>query len=310
MLKYIFNRVLQAIAVLFVVVTFTFFFIRLAPGGPFDQEKTVSEEVKKNLNERYHLNDPLHVQYFDYVSNLLVFDFGPSFKYASRSVTEMILLGLPVTFELGLYAIIFAVLLGTTTGLIAGMRPNTLYDYVPMSLAMTGICMPSILLGPLLVLIFGLWLGWFPTSGWETFSHKILPAITLGAGYAAYMARLSRGGMLGVMVQDYIRTARAKGVPERKVVTRHALKGAIIPVIAFLGPALAGLLTGSFVTETIFQIPGMGRFYVQAAFNRDYTMIMGMTILLSAFTLFFNMVSDIVMVLLNPKLSFQEASQK
>jgi len=309
MLKYTLKRIAEAFVVLFFVVTFTFFFIRLAPGGPFDTEKAVSEQVLKNLNERYHLNDPIYVQYFDYVTSLAQLDFGPSFKYPNRTVNELIGTGLPVTLELGIYAILFALLIGVSAGVFAGVRPNTWSDYIPMSLSMAGICLPSVLLGPILALIFGIWLELLPVSGWDGFSYKILPAITLGAAYAAYLARLSRSGMLETMNQDYIRTARAKGVPEKQVVFKHALKGAIIPVVSYLGPAIAGLLGGSFVVETVFNIPGLGRFYVQAAFNRDYTMIMGTTVLFATFLVFMNLVSDILVVKLNPKLSFDEGAK-
>jgi len=211
-----------------------------------------------------------------------------------------------VTAELGLYALLVAMIIGGVAGIIASLKPNTAQDYLPMSAAMIGICMPSFLLGPLLVLVFGIYLDWLPVSGWGDIpGDKILPAITLGSTYAAYIARLSRAGMLEVMTQDYIRTARAKGLPEWQVVTRHALRGGLIPVVAFLGPAFAGLLSGSFVVETIFQIPGLGRFYVQAAFNRDYTMILGTTVFLSTLIVLFNLLSDILAAWMNPRLRTQ-----
>lgn len=305
MLKFIVKRLLESVPVLFIVITATFFLVRMAPGGPFDSEKNVPAEVLRNLNERYHLNDPLQKQYLDYLKNVVTFDFGPSFKFPGRTVNEMIFTGLPVTFELGLYAICVAAFLGIIPGVIAAIRPNTKSDYIPMALAMFGICVPSFLLGPLLVLIFAIGLGVLPVSGWDGFTSKILPSITLGAAYAAYLARLSRGGMLEVLSQDFIRTARAKGLSERAVIVKHALKGGLIPAISYLGPAMAGLLSGSFVVETIFRIPGLGRFYVQAAFNRDYTMIMGTTVLLGALIVIFNMLSDIVQVWLNPRLSYK-----
>jgi len=196
--------------------------------------------------------------------------------------------------------------IGISAGVIAAMRPNSMQDYVPMSAAMLGICMPSFLLGPLLVLVFGIHLEWLPVSGWGDIpGDKIMPSITLGTGYAAYIARLSRGGMLEVLSQDYIRTARAKGLSERLIIFKHALRGGLIPVVAFLGPAFAGLLGGSFVVETIFQIPGLGRFYVQAAFNRDYTMILGMTIFFATLIILFNLLSDMLAIWLNPKLRQQ-----
>ena len=302
MLQLIFKRLLVAIPVLIVVASLTFFLVRLAPGGPFDSEKAVSPQVLKNLNEVYNLNAPLYEQYFDYMANALTGDFGPSFRYPGRSVSEMILTGLPVTFELAFYAIVFAAFLGLIAGIVAAVKKNTALDYIPMAIAMLGICMPTFLLGPLLVLIFGLNLEIMPVSGWDTLpGDKVLPAITLGAAYAAYIARLSRGGMLETLNQDYVRTARAKGLSEFKVVMVHAIRGGLIPVLAFLGPAIAGLIGGSFVVETIFQIPGLGRFYVEAAFNRDYTMILGTTIFFSALIIFFNLLSDIAVAIFNPQ---------
>jgi len=302
MLQLIFKRLLVAIPVLIIVASLTFFLVRLAPGGPFDSEKAVSPQVLKNLNEVYNLNAPLYEQYFDYMTNALTGDFGPSFRYPGRSVSEMILTGLPVTFELAFYAIIFAAFLGLIAGIVAAVKKNTALDYIPMAIAMLGICMPTFLLGPLLVLIFGLNLEIMPVSGWDTLpGDKVLPAITLGAAYAAYIARLSRGGMLETLNQDYVRTARAKGLSEFKVVMVHAIRGGLIPVLAFLGPAIAGLIGGSFVVETIFQIPGLGRFYVEAAFNRDYTMILGTTIFFSALIIFFNLLSDIAVAIFNPQ---------
>jgi len=302
-LKYIAIRLLTAIPVLFFVILITFTLVRLAPGGPFDEERAVPPQVLENLNKRYHLDDPITVQFKDYVLNLLQGDFGPSYKYPTRTVTELIATGLPTTIELGLYALLFAACLGILSGVIAGLKPNTLQDYVPMSIAMIGICLPSFVLGPLLILSFGIGLEWFPVSGWGVSSgDKVLPAITLGAAYAAYIARLTRGGMLEVMSQDYIRTARAKGVSKFKVVVFHALRGALTPVVAFAGPAAAGLLSGSFVVETIYQIPGLGRFYLQAAFNRDYTMILGTTIFFASLIILFNFLADILQAWMNPKL--------
>ena len=289
MISLILKRLATAIPVLLAVITLTFFMVHSAPGGPFDEEKAVSPEVLLKLNERYNLNEPLMVQYFDYLGNVLQGDFGPSFRYPSRSVTELISIGLPITFELALYAILFALMLGIIAGVISSLRPNTAYDYIPMTVAMAGICIPSIILGPSLTLIFGIWLNWLPVTGWGDIpGDKILPTITLGTAYAAYCARLTRGGMLEILNQDFIRTARAKGLSEFRVVVVHALRGGLTPVIAFLGPAMAGLLAGSFVVETIFGIPGLGRFYVEAAFNRDYTMILGTSIFFSCLIISIN----------------------
>jgi oligopeptide transport system permease protein len=306
MLRFIASRLLQAIPVLLVVISVTFLLIHSAPGGPFSDEKAVPPEVARALEAQYNLDQPLWQQYVSYLSNVVRGDFGPSFKYSGRTVNELIAAGLPVTAELALYAMLVALFIGISAGVFAAIRPNTLQDYIPMSAAMLGICMPSFLLGPILILVFGIQLEWLPISGWGDIpGDKILPAITLGTGYAAYIARLSRGGMLEVLSQDYIRTARAKGLSERLIIFKHALRGGLIPVIAFLGPAFAGLLGGSFVVETIFQIPGLGRFYVTSAFNRDYTMILGMTIFFAGLIIVFNLLSDLLALWLNPKLRQQ-----
>ena len=303
MLKFIFKRLLQAIPVLLIVITITFALIHAAPGGPFSAERAVPPEVIEALNAQYNLDDPAHEQFFIYLKNILHGDFGPSFKYTGRSVTEIIGAGMPVTFELGFYAILIALGLGITAGVFASLRPNSMQDYVPMSLAMVGICLPTFVMGPTMVLVFGIWLEWLPVSGWGYIpGDKVLPALTLGFAYAAYIARLTRGGMLEILSQDFIRTARAKGLKTATIVTRHALRGGLQPVVSFLGPAMAGLLSGSFVVETIFQIPGMGRYFVQAAFNRDYTLILGTTIFFATMIILFNLLADIVTVWLNPKL--------
>ena len=302
MLLIFLKRVLAAIPVLIIVASLTFFLVRLAPGGPFDSDRAVSDEVLINLQEAYNLNAPLSEQYFDYMSGVIVGDFGPSFRYPGRGVSEMIFTGLPVTLELALYSILIAVLVGIFSGVLAALKRNTLLDFIPMAIAMIGICVPTFLMGPLLVLIFGINLEILPVSGWGNLpGDKLLPSITLGFAYAAYIARLSRGGMLEILGQDFIRTARAKGLSERVVVTKHAMQGGLIPVVSFLGPAVAGLLAGSFVVETIFQIPGLGRFYVEAAFNRDYTMIIGTTIFFSSMIVFFNLLSDMAVMFLNPR---------
>ncbi len=306
MWRFVIGRLLQAIPVIFIVITATFFLVRAAPGGPFDAEKAVIPEVKAALERQYRLDLPIHELYFAYLADLSQGDLGPSFKYPGRTINELIESGLPATAELGAYALLIAVIIGSLAGIAAALRPNTLQDYIPMSMAMIGICMPTFLLGPILVLIFGIHLDWLPVSGWGDIpGDKLMPSITLGAAYAAYVARLSRAGMLEVLSQDYIRTARAKGLPEWQVVLKHGLRGGMLPVVAFLGPAFAGLLAGSFVVETIFQIPGLGRFYVQAAFNRDYTMILGTTVFLSTLIVLFNLLSDIVAAWLNPRLRAQ-----
>lgn len=303
MARFILSRLLQAIPVLLGVITIAFLLIRAAPGGPFSTEKAAPQEVLKSLNAHYHLDQPLYRQYLDYLDDLAHGDLGPSFAYPGRSVTEIIAAGMPVTFELGLYAFLIALVLGTGAGIWAGLHPNRPGDYITMTAAMLGICLPALVLGPVLVLIFGIRLDWLPVSGWGYEpGDKILPSLTLGLAYAAYIARLTRSGMLEILTQDFIRTARAKGLTEAAIVVRHALRGGLQPVIAFLGPALAGLLSGSFVVETIFQIPGLGRYFVQAAFNRDYTLVLGMSIFFSTIVVLFNLLADIILVWINPRL--------
>ena len=303
MIQLILKRLLTYIPVLLVVIVITFLMIHAAPGGPFDAERVASPEIIEKLNEAYNLDKPLHIQIYNYLSNAIQGDFGPSFKYPGRSVSELIMSGLPTTIELAIYSILFAIFLGIISGLVASLNPGKLLDIIPMSISLLGICIPSIILGPILVLIFGIWYEVLPVYGWgDNPGDKILPTITLGTAYAAIFARLTRGGMLEILGQDFIRTARAKGISEMRIVLVHALRGGILPVISFLGPAIAGLLAGSFVVETIFQINGVGRFYVQAAFNRDYTMILGTSILITFMTLSFVLISDILATFLNPTL--------
>lgn len=304
MLRFIFTRVLQAVPVLFIIATATFFMVRTAPGGPFDREKKVPDAVKVALEAHYGMDRPLLVQYFDYMKSLLRGDLGPSFKYPNRSVNELIATSFPVSLELGCWGLLVALTIGLTAGLLAAIKPNTAQDYLPMTFSMAGICLPLFVLGPLLIAVFALKLQWYNASGWFFPSDRVLPALTLGAYYAAYVARLTRGGMLDVLNQDFIRTARAKGASESQVIFKHALKGGILPVVSFLGPAVAGMLAGSFVIETIFQIPGLGRFFVLSASNRDYTMLIGTVLFFSTLIMVLNLIVDIVLVWLNPRLRF------
>jgi oligopeptide transport system permease protein len=305
MTRFILRRLLSFIPVFFIIVTLVFFLIRLAPGGPFQGgERYVPPEVLEQLRETYNLNAPIYVQYFDYLADLAHGDLGPSMYQPSRSVTEWITLRLPISLELGAYALLVAISLGMLAGVTAALKPNSSTDYVPMSLAMVGICVPNFVLGPVLVLVFSLKLGWFPVSGWTWPMEKVLPSVTLGAAYAAYVARLARGGMFEVLAQDFIRTARAKGLSEARIVVRHALRGGVQPVLAFLGPATAGLLTGSFVVEQIFQVPGLGKQFVDAAFNRDYTMLMGAVLVYAAMILVFNLIVDVFQALLDPRVRY------
>jgi oligopeptide transport system permease protein len=305
MLRFIAKRFLETIPVLLIVATLTFFMMKMAPGGPFDTEKATTPEIKAQLEAQYGLNKSVFGQYLDYMGQLLRGDLGPSFKYAGWSVTELMWGAFPVSLELGCYALAIALTFGMIAGIIASLRKNTASDYLPMTFATMGICLPTFVTGPLLILVFGILLGWFNTSGWDFASDRILPAITLGLYYTAYVARLSRAGMLEVFNQDYIRTARAKGASEWRVVWRHSLRGGLLSVVSFIGPAIAGLVTGSLVVETIFQIPGLGRFFVMAGFNRDYTMVMGTVLFYAVLIIVMNLLVDIVQVWLNPKLRFE-----
>lgn len=304
----ILRRILAGVPVMLAVITVAFALMHIAPGGPFDQDRQPPTGVLEQLERQYQLDLPWYRQYLNYLSSLLRGDLGPSYRHPGYSVDELIAQGLPASLELGLYALLIALLLGTATGLLAALNHNRLLDYLPMSLSLAGICIPTFLLGPLLVLVFGIYLQWLPVSGWGQLpGDKILPSVTLGAAYTAYLARLSRGGMLEVMNQDFIRTARAKGIGEARIVVVHALRIALLPALAFLGPACAGLLSGSFVVETIFQVPGLGRAYVQSAFNRDYTMILGTTILFSALIVGFNLLSDLLRLAMDPVLREENA---
>ena len=305
MTKFVFFRILQTIPVLLVIVAITFFMVRAAPGGPFSGERRVSPQILEKMNEHYGLNDPPLVQFWKYLSKLVRLDLGPSYKHEGRTVNELIGESFPVSLELGFYALMIALALGMPAGMLAALKQNSMLDYLPMSIAMVGICLPTFVMGPILVLIFGLELGWFHVSGWFTPHDRVLPAMTLGLYYAAYIARLTRGGMLEILSQDFIRTARAKGVPEFQVILKHATKGGLLPVVLFLGPAFAGLISGSFVVETIFQIPGLGRHFVNAAFNRDYTMVLGTVLFYATLLIFMNLLIDIVQVILNPRLKFE-----
>ncbi len=305
MLIYIARRFLEALPVLFLVVTACFFLLRLAPGGPFSAEVDIPAATLARMEAHYGLDRPLFLQYTSYLGNLVQGDLGPSYHYPTRTVNEIIRDHLPISLELGLWGLLVALLVGIGAGVVSMVRPDSWLDSLPMGGAMIGICLPTFVLGPLLVLVFSLWLGWFNATGWNTAGDRVLPALTLGLFYAAYIARLTRGGMREVIGQDFIRTALAKGLPRGKVLAKHALRPGILPALAFLGPAAAGLLSGSFVVETVFHIPGLGREFVNAAFNRDYTLVLGVVVLFAAMILLFNLLVDIGQVLLNPRQRFE-----
>ena len=290
---------------LFMVISATFFMVRFVPGGPFTAERAVTPEILRNLEAHYGLDRPLWRQYLDYLGSLGRGDLGPSFKYPNRTVNEIIADKLPVSVELGALALAVALLLGITLGTCAAVWRNTWIDYGASAFGMMGISIPTFVVGPLLVLAFAIHLGWFNASGWYGPADRVLPALVLGIAYAAPISRLTRAGMLEILHQDFIRTARAKGASELRVVTRHALRGGLLPVVAYLGPAVAGILTGSFVIETIFQIPGIGREFINSAFNRDYTLVLGTVILYAVLIMALNLAADIVQAWMNPKVRLE-----
>ncbi|MCZ4280560.1 oligopeptide ABC transporter permease OppB [Kiloniella laminariae] len=302
MFSFILKRLAGAIPTLFIIVTLAFFLIRTAPGGPFDKERTIPPEVEANLNAVYHLDKPLYEQYAHYLVNVLQGDFGPSFQYRDFSVTDLIGSGFPVSLTLGLTAIFFAITIGMSLGAIAALRQNSLIDYAVMATAMTGITIPNFVMAPLLTLVFGVYLGMLPVGGWgDGMSQAILPVVALALPQIAYIARLTRGSMIEVLRSNFVRTARAKGLPERVMLTRHAMKAAMLPVVSYLGPASAAIITGSVVVEQIFGIPGIGRYFVQGALNRDYTLVMGVVIFYGTLIILFNLIVDIVYGMLDPK---------
>lgn len=302
MLRFFTSRFLQSLLALFTIVTATFFMMKAVPGGPFDSEKATSPEIKANLEAYYGLNKPLIAQYADYLTNLARGQMGPSFKYPNRTVNEILADKLPVSLELGSIALVIALLMGISLGTVAALRRNTWLDYAASSFSMIGISVPTFVIGPVSVLIFAIGTGWFSASGWYTASDRVLPSLVLGIAYAAPIARLTRAGLLDVLHQDFIRTARAKGASETRVVLKHAMRGGLLPVVAYLGPAIAGILTGSFVVETIFQVPGLGREFVNSAFNRDYTLLLGTVILYAALIMGLNLVADVIQAWMNPKI--------
>lgn len=302
LLRYLLRRCVDTIIGLFLIITVVFFLMHSIPGGPFAQEKRLPPEIEKNINERYHLNDPLLKQYMDYLKNLAKGDLGPSFKYQDQTVNDLIKNGFPVSATLGAIAVVFSLLIGCMAGIIAALNQNKWQDYIAIILAAVNFSVPSFIMAPLLMYVFALKLGWLPAAMWGTPQQVILPALALSAAPTAFIANLMRSSMLEVLQQDYIKTAKAKGLTERVIVYRHAVKNAILPVITYLGPLVAGILTGSFIIERIFVIPGLGEHFVTSISNRDYTVILGITIFYSAFLMIMNLLVDIAYVLINPRI--------
>ena len=301
MTTFLIRRLLLIIPTLWVVGTLTFFMMRFAPGGPFLAERDIPAAAKEQLERQYGLDRPLHEQYLKFLANTVRLDFGPSYKYPARQVTEIIFEALPVSLELGGWALLLAVLIGVPIGVIAAVRQNTGTDFAAMTAALAGVSVPNFVLGPLLVLGLSLSLFIFPPALWSGPQSRVLPVLTLSTAYIAYIARLTRGGMLEVLRQDYIRTARAKGLSETTVVSKHALKLGILPVVSYLGPAAARVIMGSVVVESIFAVPGLGQHLVRGAFNRDYTLVLGVVLFYSLFLMLLNLLVDIAYTRLDPR---------
>lgn len=301
MTSFILRRLLALIPTLLLVITLVFFLVRLAPGGPFDTEKAAPPEIIAALEARYNMNAPLWEQYLGYLGDVLRGDLGPSTKYQGRTVNEIIGASLPVSMELGLWALLFALAFGVPLGVVGAVRHNTWKDNAAMALSLVGISFPRFVVAPLLVFVFSLRLYWLPVARWESWQHMILPVICAGLPTMAYVARLTRGGMLEVVRSDFVRTAQAKGLSERTIITRHALKGGLLPVVTYLGPGFSALLVGSLVVEQIFSIPGMGRYFIEAAINRDYNLVAGVTIVYGGILMFLNTAVDVAYAWLDPR---------
>ncbi len=309
MTKFIIRRLLGLIPTLFIIITITFFIIRIAPGGPFDVERAIPVQVLRNIEKKYHMDEPIIVQYGRYLLDIIRGDLGPSFRYQDHDVNYFIAQSLPNSLLLGFISLIIATFGGIFIGMISSLRQNTWIDYLSMSFAVIGISLPLFVVGPVLMFIFAMKLKWLPTSGWITGRYGwitiIMPVFTLSFHYLAYISRLSRASFLEVLQSDYVRTAQAKGLKWPTIVFRHILKGGLLPVVSYLGPTASNILVGSVVVETIFRVPGMGKFFVQSALNRDYTLIIGTVIVYSIILIILNFVVDIVYAILDPRISYK-----
>lgn len=306
MLKFVFSRFLQTVVTVWAVLTLTFFMVRLAPGDPFATDRGMSEEVRENLLKQHGYDKPLLHQYGILIGNLAKGKFEPSTKQPGYTVDEIIRQSFPTSLTLGLLSLGIALGVGLPAGVLAAVKQNSKLDYIPMALSMGGICLPTFVLGPILALVFAVNFGWFNSSGWNSPSDWVLPAATLGLYYAAYIARITRGGMLEVLNQDFVRTAHAKGVPPLKVVLKHSLRGGLIPVVSYLAPAVAGIISGSFVIENVFEIPGLGTHFINAAVNRDFPLIQATVVFFATILIVLNFFSDILQAWMNPRLRVTE----
>ena len=307
MLSYSLRRLLGAIPTLFLLIAFSFFMIRAAPGGPFSRERQLLPEIEANLNATYHLDEPLYQQFGRYVWGLLHFDFGPSFQYHDYSVTELIMTGFPVSLSIGGGAMLVALLVGVAAGCLAALRQNSVTDHAVMGVSMTGISIPNFVMAPLLVLVFAVYLRWLPAAGLGggALRNLVLPITALALPQIAYLSRLTRGSMIEVLRSNFIRTAKAQGLPSWQILLRHALKPALLPVVSYVGPAAAAVITGSVVIEQIFAIPGLGRFFVTGALNRDYTLVMGVVVFYGVLIIAFNFFVDVAYAWLDPKVKYR-----
>ncbi len=303
MLRFIGRRLLIAIPTLFLVVTVAFFMMRAAPGSPFDGDRKLSPEIEANVMAKYGMDRPLHEQYGAYLAGVAQGDLGPSLKYKDKTVLQILQENYRVSLTLGLSAIILATIVGVSLGVLAALRQNQTTDYVVMTIAILGVCIPTFVTAPVLVLVIASKLGWLPSAGWNggALPNLVLPIVVLTLPQVAIISRLTRAGMVEVLRSNYIRTARAKGLPENRIVRRHALRAAILPLVSYLGPAAAGLITGSLVVEKIFNLPGLGKFFVISALQRDYTVVMGMVIFYAALILILNLIADLLHAVLDPR---------
>jgi len=302
--SYTIRRLLGAIPTLLILIGISFLLIRAAPGGPFDRERSLLPEIEANLRTAYHLDEPLYQQFARYLWGLLHFDFGPSFQYRDYTVTELIASGFPVSLTLGTCALLVAVLVGVTAGSVAALRQNSGVDHGVMAISMTGISIPNFVMAPLLVLGFAVYLRWLPAGGLGQ-GNLVLPVIALALPQIAYLSRLTRGSMIEVLRSNFVRTARAQGLPTWQVIVKHALKPALLPVVSYLGPATAHIITGSVVIEQIFSRPGLGRYFVAGALNRDYTLVMGVVVFYGVLIILFNFLVDLAYAWLDPKVRYR-----
>lgn len=303
MLAFVARRLLLAVPTLLVIITLAFGLLHAAPGGPFDADKAIVPEIRAAIEARYHLDEPVVVQYLRYLGGIVRGDFGPSFQYQDTSVTELIAQGLPIDLTIGLLAMLLALLVGAPLGMLAALRRDSLWDRLASTVALLGISVPVYVTAPLLILVFAVTLRWLPAGDWGegAMRNLVLPVLALALPYIAYIARLLRASLLEVLQTPWVRTARAKGLPWRTIILRHALRPALLPLVAFLGPATVGVITGSIAIETSFGLPGIGRFFVDGAFNRDYTLVMGVTILYGVLIVLANLLADVCQALLDPR---------